>query len=266
MRKESVEMTGSILFSKEEAIAFIKINRPAKLNALSSTMLNDMMKVLGEAELDNQVRVIVISGGEKNFCAGADIDEEKGMTPSDALQFCLRGQKVCTAIQISMKPVIAEISGYALGGGLELALACDFRISSRESVFGFPEVTLGVTTGWGGAANLVKIVGPSKAKELLMVGKTVGAEEAYRLGIISEIVQPDQLTRAVSEFAKKLSSLPASSVAMAKNLINRYSELLSPKDLFLEAVGNAYCSSLEEKTKAYEAFLSRKKKAQKEKT
>jgi enoyl-CoA hydratase/carnithine racemase len=260
MRKENTQMSGSILFRKEEAIAFIKMNRPGKLNALTSAMLDDIMNALVEAELDNQVRVIVISGGEKSFCAGADIDEEKGMTASDALQFGLKGQRVCTAVQVSMKPVIAAISGYALGGGLELALACDFRISSSEGIFGFPEVTLGVTTGWGGAANLVKIAGPSKAKELLMVGKTVGTEEAYRLGIINETVQPDQVMISAIEFAKKLSSLPASSLAMAKALVNRYSESLSPKDLFLEAVGNAYCYSLEEKAKAYEAFLSRKKK------
>ncbi|HOP48017.1 MAG TPA: enoyl-CoA hydratase/isomerase family protein [Desulfobacteraceae bacterium] len=253
-------MNEEIRFKKEDKIAWIKMNRPSKLNALTSAMLDSFQQAILKANLDDDIRVIAIVGSERAFCAGADIEEEQTMDASDALAFSIRGQNLCQALQLSMKPVVAVIDGYALGGGLEMALACDFRISSKDGLFGFPEVTLGVTTGWGGATNLVKMIGPSKAKELLMLGKIISAEEAYQLGIISELVPADQLIAAASELAEKLSSLPASSLAMVKNLVNKYSESFSPKEQFLEAVANAYCYSLEEKAKAYEAFMGRKKK------
>lgn len=251
-------MKSYIELIKKNDIGFIKLNRPNKLNALSFQMIRDIIDALLEAEVDPMIKVIILSGTKDVFCAGADIAEEKDMTPLDALRFDLRGQKICSLMQFSEKPLIAAISGYALGGGLELALACDFRICSNNAVFGFPEVTLSVTTGWGGATSLSKMVGPNKAKEILMLGEKLSAQEAFNIGIVNQVVETKDLFKASENLAKKLSAIPPISLSLIKQSIHRFCGISQPNDLFLEAVVNAFCYSLEDKHKAYEAFLNRK--------
>jgi len=253
-----MKIASYINFTKEADVGLIKLNRPDKLNALSSQMMRDIIDMLLEAEGDSRIRVIILTGTERAFCVGADITEEEGMTPLDALKFNLLGQKICSTIQFSEKPIIASISGYALGGGLELALACDFRICSSTAVFGFPEVSLSVTTGWGGSISLVKMVGPNKAKEMLMLGKQISADEALEMGIVNQVVKPDNLEETCEKLAKSLTAIPHISLALMKHNIHRYCGMSQPNDLSLEAVVNAFCYSLEEKHNAYKAFLKRK--------
>jgi enoyl-CoA hydratase/carnithine racemase len=251
-------MSTYVKFTQKADIGFLKLNRSQKLNALSSKMIEDLMIALLDAEKNSRIKVIILYGTEKAFSAGGDIEEEKGMSSLDALRYNLHGQKLCSIIQFSEKPVIATISGYVLGGGLELALACDFRICSTSAIFGFPEVTLSVTTGWGGAISLIKMVGLNKAKEMLMLGKRISAKEALDIGIVNQVVETKDLLPASTELAEKLATIPSLSLALIKQSIHRYVNISQPNDLFLEAVANAFCYSLEDKRKAYKAFINRK--------
>jgi len=212
--------TTNILSEITEGIARITVNRPESLNALTSQLLLDLECALYEIEQDSSVQVVIITGaGEKAFVAGADIKEMADMTSYEGHQFALQGQRVMLFIEKMTKPVIAQVNGYALGGGLELALACDVIYAAENARLGFPEVTLGIIPGFGGTQNLARLIGPNRAKELVLSGRIIPAEKALAWGIVNEICQQAELAGRVLELAREIARNGALAVGYAKSAL-----------------------------------------------
>nr|WP_206155306.1 short-chain-enoyl-CoA hydratase [Caldanaerobacter subterraneus] len=244
---------------KEEGIATITISRPKALNALNTETLEELENVLEVLQNDDGVKVIVITGaGEKAFVAGADISEMKDMSVFEAKKFAELGQKVFRKIELMKKPVIAAVNGYALGGGCELALACDIRIASRNAKFGQPEVGLGIIPGFGGTQRLPRIVGVSKAKELIYTGDMIDAEEALRIGLISKVVEQDKLLEEAYGIAKKIMSKGLVAVSLAKEAINKSLEVDIDSGMEYEANAFALCFGTQDQKEGMAAFLEKR--------
>lgn len=200
--------------------AYIKLNRPSKLNAINSLMLRELSEVLDSLELEKKIKCLIISGeGGKAFSAGADLDELQKLMPKSARDLSVFGQQVFSKIENMSKPVLAAITGYALGGGLELCMACDFRIATDNSQFGFPEINLGLIPGWGGTQRLPLIVGESKSREFIMLGNNIGANEALKIGLVTKVVSSDALELETASFAQKLAECPLSACNQLKKTI-----------------------------------------------
>ncbi|MDI3519423.1 MAG: enoyl-CoA hydratase [Caldanaerobacter sp.] len=243
----------------EKGIATITINRPKALNALNTETLEELKNVLEVLQNDDGVKVIVITGaGEKAFVAGADISEMKDMSVFEAKKFAELGQKVFRKIELMKKPVIAAVNGYALGGGCELALACDIRIASRNAKFGQPEVGLGIIPGFGGTQRLPRIVGVSKAKELIYTGDMIDAEEALRIGLISKVVEQDKLLEEAYGIAKKIMSKGLVAVSLAKEAINKSLEVDIDSGMEYEANAFAMCFGTQDQKEGMAAFLEKR--------
>jgi len=182
------------LYEKRDGMATITINRPQAMNAMNEETIPEILARLEDAEKDENVRVIVITGaGEKAFCAGLDLKPMMDINVIEAVEISRRGQKLTLAIEEVGKPVIAAINGYALGGGLELAMACDIRIASEKARIGQPEVNVGLIPGWGGTQRLPRLVGKGIAKELIFTGKLIDAKTAERIGLINMVVPLENL-------------------------------------------------------------------------
>jgi enoyl-CoA hydratase len=210
----------NLLIETAEGIARLTINSPRTMNALNSEVLGELECALYELNLDSAVKVVVLTGaGEKAFVAGADIKEMSAMNSCEGHRFGLKGQRVMMLIEKMTKPVIAAVNGYALGGGLELALACDFIYASEKARFGFPEVTLGIMPGFGGTQNLARLIGPNKANELIFTGKMITAEKACSWGIVNEVFPPEELLPKAMETAKAIAQAGTLGVAYAKDAV-----------------------------------------------
>ncbi|MDE1895121.1 MAG: enoyl-CoA hydratase/isomerase family protein, partial [Xanthomonadaceae bacterium] len=193
--------------SQRGAVRTIVVNRPDKLNALNRETLNELTLAFAQAALDDAVRVVVLAGaGEKAFVAGADIAEMNGYTPSQAQSFSRTGQRLMSTIERLGKPVIARIQGFALGGGMELAMACHLRIASEKARFGQPEINLGLVPGFGGTQRLLRLAGRGAALELCLAGAAIHAQRAYELGIVTRVVAADALDAAVDSLADQLAA------------------------------------------------------------
>ncbi len=192
----------SIITKKEGGVGWLTLNRPHRLNTLTSDMIDEMHSALDDFEADKEIKCIVITGaGDRAFSAGADVTAFTGLTPATAVQASAKGQALFTRLEELSKPVIASLNGYALGGGLEMALACDFRLVSETAELGQPEVKLGLIPGWGGTQRLSRIVGLAKAKELIMLGERISAEEVAKIGLVSKVVPKEKLVEEVGEGA-----------------------------------------------------------------
>ncbi len=250
----------NVLYEKSKRIATITINRPDKLNALNQETIREISSSLDEAEKDENIRVIVITGaGDRAFSAGADISEMKGKTPIDLQKSCRRTQEMMNKVEEMEKPVIAAINGYALGGGLELAMACDFRIASENARVGQTEINIGLIPGWGGTQRLPRFVGKAMAKEMVFTGRMIDAKTAERLGLINSVVEADQLKSTVKQFAEELSSRAPVAVKMAKQLINNSTETDLRIGMMHEAESFGILSSTEDVKEGITAFLEKRK-------
>lgn len=208
---------------KEDGILIIAISRPQVLNAINSQVLRELDNALTQAESDEEIRVIIITGsGKKAFTVGADINELKHIDTISKFREHLRlGHRVLNKIEHLKKPVIAAINGYALGGGCELAMACDVTIASENAVFSQLELNLGFLPGWGGTQRLPRLVGQSKAKEMIFTGEMISAYEAERIHLVNKVVPEENLMIEAKNLAKKLCEKPQVALKLAKELINR---------------------------------------------
>ncbi|UCF59397.1 MAG: enoyl-CoA hydratase/isomerase family protein [Candidatus Bathyarchaeota archaeon] len=250
----------NLLYEKKDGIATITINRPKALNALNEETLPEFLSSLENAEKDENVRVIVITGaGEKAFCAGLDLKTVKDISVIKAVETSRLGQKLTLAIEELGKPVIAAINGYALGGGLELAMACDISIASENARIGQTEVNVGLIPGWGGTQRLPRLVGKGIAKELIFTGKMIDAKTAERLGLINMVVPPEKLKSAVEELAKVIMSKPPIAIKLAKELINSSIETDQGTGLVHEAEAFGILASTEDYKEGVSAFIEKRK-------
>ena len=212
----------NFLLYVEDQIAIVTFNRPKSFNALSKGLLMEFRQLLRELEANESVRVIILTGaGDKAFVAGADINELHGMSSADAWAYSALGQSCLSFIENMEKVVIAAVNGFAFGGGLEVALACDFIIASENAQFGLPEVTLGVMPGFGGTQRLPKAVGIRMARQLAYCGERIKAKQAMEFGMVNRVVPAEELMTAVEEMAKRLMDMAPFSLNLAKSIVNR---------------------------------------------
>jgi enoyl-CoA hydratase len=248
-----------LLVDIEENVATVTINRPP-VNPLNTQVFKELSEVFAKLDENDEVRAVVLTGsGEKAFVAGADINEMAGLDLVGINKMNKVSRAVFSQIENATKPVIAALNGMALGGGFELALACDLRISSEKAKFAFPEVGLGIIPGGGGTQRLQKIVGQGVAKELLYFGDMFDAAKALELHIVNEIVPVDKVLSTAKEWAKKLASKPPVALQMLKLAVNTGSNTDIESGLIIESAcfGNAF--STEDRKEGLNAFVEKRK-------
>ena len=249
----------NVLYEIKDHIALITLNRPDALNALNLDLLKELDDVISSAENDEEVYVLVITGAGRSFVAGADITQMKDLSPAGAKAFGEYGNSVFSKIEAVSKPVIAAVNGFALGGGCELAMACDIRIAGTKAKFGQPEVSLGVTPGFGGTQRLPRIAGLAKAKELIYTGQTIGADDALRIGLVNQVVDDDTLMSAALEMAGKIAQNAQIAVRQSKVAINKGAQCDIQTGLTIETQAFALCFSTEDQKDAMTAFADKSK-------
>jgi enoyl-CoA hydratase/3-hydroxyacyl-CoA dehydrogenase len=250
----------TIKVEREQSILWITLNRPQRLNAFNDVLMEEFADVLDTAEKDTSIKCVVITGeGDRSFSAGADLTMFLKVTPVKAEEFSRAGQKLFGRIEEMSKPVIAAINGFALGGGLELALACDFRVAAEHAELGNPEILRGIIPGMGGTQRLVRIVGLAKAKELIMLGNMIKAEEALKIGLVHNVVLYEKLRDEVKTLATKLSEGPPIAMKYAKYALNFGTQVPLDAGLRLEAGLMALTFSTEDLKEGVEAFMARRK-------
>ena len=251
-----------IIYEKSEGIATITLNRPEALNAFSKEVIEEVLNAIEDVKADENVRVVILTGaGEKAFSAGADIKAMKGMNALKARELSLMGEKLCLALENLEKPVIAAINGYALGGGLEVAMACDIRIASENARMGQTEINIGLIPGWGGTQRLTRLVGATKAKELIFTGKMIDAKTAEQIGLVNMVVPQSNFRETVRQFALELTQKAPVALKIAKALINKGAETSLDVALALEREGFGVVASTEDLQEGVSAFTEKRKPA-----
>ena len=210
----------TVKLERKDAVAIVTLDRPEALNALNLRVFSELETVFLELARDSTLRAVILTGAGKAFVAGADIKEMADFGPMQARAFARRGQSVMRLIEAFPHPVIAAVNGFSLGGGCELAMACDFRIASDKAKAGQPEVNLGVTPGFGGTQRLARLVGRSMAKYLLFTGETISAERALQIGLFDEVVAADQLLPRCLEIAQTIATKGPVAVSYCKHAVN----------------------------------------------
>ncbi len=249
----------NILFEKKNSIAYLTVNRPKVLNALNMATMEELRTAFHEIKKDNSVRAVIFTGaGEKAFIAGADISELAKHDAVRGKEYAHRGQSVLNLIENLGKPVIACINGFALGGGCEIAMACTMRLASENAKLGQPEVKLGIIPGYGGTQRLPRLVGKGIAMQLVLSGEMIGAQEAYRIGLVNEVTAPADLIPRAEAIAHKIIANAPLAIQYAMEAVNRGMELTLPDALYLEAVLFGVCCATEDKKEGTAAFLEKR--------
>lgn len=250
----------NILFSLEEGVATITFNRPKALNAMNSETMCELMDAVNACKADEAIKAVILTGtGEKAFVAGADIAQMQNFRPQETVSFMELGHETLRQMETMPKPVIAAVNGFALGGGTEISLACDFRFASEKAVFGQPEILIGIIPGWGGTQRLARIIGIGRAKELIMSGDQIKAQRAYEIGLVNRIFSPEELIPETQKFARKLAGMPAFALKMAKHSINFGYDLALDNACRLEVECCAQCFSTDDQKEGMSAFLEKRK-------
>ena len=248
----------NVLYEKKNAIAYVTVNRPKVLNALNTPTWKDLRTVFEDARDDAAVRGVILTGTGKAFIAGADISELAHLTAFDAEQSSRFGQGVLGLIEDLGKPVIAAVNGFALGGGCETAMACTIRIAVENAKFGQPEVRLGLVPGGGGTQRLPRLVGKGRALQLILSGEMISAQEAYRIGLVNEVVaEADLITRAEA-ILKKIASNAPIAVRFALEAANKGMDTSQSEGLLLEASYFGLCAATDDKKEGTSAFLEKR--------
>lgn len=245
----------------EPGICIVKISRPKALNALNSETLTELKAVLQEEARNEATRVLILTGdGEKSFIAGADITEMKDLNASEGVRFSQVGHEVTKLLELMPKTTIAAVNGFALGGGTEMAISCDFILASENAVFGQPEVGLGIIPGFGGTIRLAKFVGLPMAKELIFSGRRIKAAEAKELGLANHVYPAADFMNQVLELARTISSQSFPAIAHAKRLMNEFSEsfgLHSKLDAEAQVFGQIFLTA--DQREGMTAFVEKRK-------
>lgn len=253
-------LTMAVELKVENYIATVVINRPEALNALDSGVLLDLEKVMSEIWTCKDIRVVLImGGGEKSFVAGADIAEMSNLDPLEGVEFSRLGQNVFRMITELPYPTIAVIQGFALGGGCELALACDIRIASEKARFSQPEVGLGIIPGFGGTQRLARLIGAGQAKRLIFSGEIMTAAQALEIGLVEQVVAPEQLNETVLKLAQAIASKSPNAIKLAKTAIDHGLQGSLEEGTQLEAGLFALCFASSEQKEGMTAFIEKRK-------
>ncbi|RME02857.1 MAG: enoyl-CoA hydratase [Planctomycetota bacterium] len=249
-----------IRLENQENITTITIHRPEKYNALNKTVVNELLQTFQQLQDDPNTKAIILTGtGEKSFVAGADISELAQLQPPQAKQLSQKGQHLTLLIENFPKPVIAAINGFALGGGLELALACHIRLASQNALLGLPEVSLGVIPGYGGTQRLPRLIGKGKAFELILTGKKIKAQEALEIGLINHVTPPEQLLEEAQKLAKQILHNAPLALSLAIEAVQRGTHLSLEDALNLEADLFSLCCTTQDMKEGTQAFLEKRK-------
>jgi enoyl-CoA hydratase len=249
----------TVLVDRDDSIVTITLNRPDKLNALSVELVTELARAVNELAGDGSVRCAIVTGaGDKAFAAGADIAAMSTMTVAQAKTFADLGHRVGAAMEALPFPVIAAVNGFALGGGCEIALCCDFIYASDRAKLGQPEVNLGVIPGFGGTQRLSRRVGIGRARELCMTGDTLTAEEAFRIGLVNAVVPHAELLPKVREVAKKIASKGPLAIAAAKRVLARGADVPLPVANELEATAFAALFGSGDQREGMKAFVEKR--------
>lgn len=249
----------NLKLEKKNKIAYVTIDRPRVLNALNMATMQELQEVFSGLKDDKEIRVVILTGaGEKAFVAGADINELAKNDPVEAKAYTHRGQAVLDLIENLGKPVIACINGFALGGGCEIAMACTMRLASENAKLGQPEVKLGLIPGYGGTQRLPRLVGTGLAQQILLTGEMISAQEAYRIGLVNEIVPADRLIARAEEIAAKIITNAPLAIQYCMEAVNRGMNMTLEEGLFLEATLFGMCCATEDKKEGTRAFLEKR--------
>jgi enoyl-CoA hydratase len=249
----------TVLYEKKGGIAYVTLNRPKVLNALNKTAIAELRAAFEGTRDDSEIHGVILTGaGDKAFIAGADINEVAADTPVQAEEKTRRGQDVMTLIENLGKPVIAAVNGFALGGGCEAALACTIRLAAENAKFGFPEVKLGIMPGYGGTQRLPRLVGKGAALQLILTGGMIGAQEAYRIGLVNEVVSGTELIGRAEAILTQIAANAPLSIKYALQAVNNGVETSLSEGLLLEASLVAICTSTEDKKEGTSAFLEKR--------
>jgi enoyl-CoA hydratase len=248
----------NVLYEKNGAIAYVTVNRPKVLNALNTPTWKDLRTAFEDARDDTAVRGVILTGAGKAFIAGADISELARVTAFEAEQSSRFGQGVLDLIEDLGKPVIAAVNGFALGGGCETAMACTIRIAVETAKFGQPEVKLGLVPGGGGTQRLPRLVGKGRALQLILSGEMISAQEAYRIGLVNEVVPVADLITRAEAILKKIASNAPIAVKLALEAANKGMETSQGEGLLLEASYFGLCAATEDKKEGTTAFLEKR--------
>jgi enoyl-CoA hydratase/carnithine racemase len=249
----------NVLYEKRSGIAYVTLNRPKVLNALNTPTWKDLKRAFEDARDDAAVRGVILTGaGDKAFIAGADISELAHVTAVEAEKSSSFGQGVLNLIENLGKPVVAAVNGFALGGGCETAMACTIRIASEKAKFGQPEVTLGLIPGGGGTQRLPRLVGKGRALQLVLSGEMINAQEAYRMGLVNEVVPASELIPRSELILKKIFSNAPIAVKYALEAANKGMETSLSEGLALEASYFGLCAATEDKREGTSAFLAKR--------
>ncbi|QGA54601.1 crotonase [Sulfolobus sp. E5-1-F] len=250
----------TIVLREETPIGWVILNRPDKLNSINLKMIEEIESALREIINNDKIKVIIFTGSGKAFSAGADISQFKELDPVKAWEFATKGRELMDYIEKYPKPTIAMINGYALGGGLELALSCDLRIASQSAELGFPEINLGIYPGFGGTQRLVRLIGKGRALEIIMLGDRIKADYAEKIGLVNRVVEPSSLEKEVRELALKLAEKPQTAIKLIKTVVNYGNDAPIMSGLTLESLGWGIAFATEDEKKRVDEFLSKRSK------
>lgn len=250
----------NLLFEVENGIGVITINRPKALNALNAATIYELDRIFTELAKDQTVKVVILTGGgEKSFVAGADITEMQAMSAIEGRNWAKLAQAVFNKLENLPQPVIAAVNGYALGGGCEIAMACDIRIAADHAKFGQPEVSLGIPPGFGGTQRLARLIGKGRAKEMLFTGDMIDAAEAYRIGLVNKVSTSEELMNTAKAMAQKIMSRAPVAVQVCKAAVNEGLDTDLDSAIAYEAEVFGLCFSTADQKEGMTAFVEKRK-------
>jgi enoyl-CoA hydratase len=253
-------LSANVLLERDGHLAIVTVNRPSKLNALDDQTIAELHATFDALDQDASVGAVIVTGaGEKAFVAGADISVLQKQGVLDGKENARRGQALTLRIESLTKPVLAAINGFALGGGLELALACDVRFASSKAMLGLPEVSLGIIPGYGGTQRLPRLVGSGVALQMILQGDAIDATEALRIGLVNAVHAPEELLAKVKEVANRMVSRGPTALSLAKQAVRRGAQMPMAEALTLEADLFGIISSTDEMKEGMAAFLEKRK-------